>query len=1786
MRDKIEAIFQAAGTRPVLWVGAELGFAPPHRLRAHLAALLPALANADDAVRRFVEEAGLGALIQQLQTLIHERTSEPIHRALMRLVGAGIFRAVVTTNPDRLLEEAARLEGIAYHVVAFTNNSNLAGRDEPTIFKIHGDLGDWASHVLAARESPDPPMNHTLLALDLLLSQHPVLYVGTAPTDIYLRTVLQRLDPQERRLRLPGLMLVSPEDLTTLPSDVRTLMTEANLRPLEVANSVDLETLFVRWAEHAAPPAKRELVFTLEAETFSVVGPGGAYTIVHPLKDQAFRKDLALFQRAVATPVSDQHPDASTLTAELRNLALRLGRQLTAALLNDAAVAQVCLAMTLADSDPPRLTLVVPPGPGADEALALPWELLMPEADRFAVEEARLDLVRAADLDGPLVGAPATTLGIAVSVAAPEGVDALNFEEESYRLIHALHGHSVTFADLGTRADFVAAVEDHPCNVLHFSGHGQPGQLLFEDDYGLPDPTPIEHLVRDLKARLPSGRPLPRVFFLATCHGNSGTSTSDAPEAAHTSELWEIATALGQGPSTAATLHRGGFTHVIGYFGPVGQHHCTRAEEVWYGALAAGRPLLQAARMARLALAEPLEPHGVKFRFPLAFAQLAVYHRGPDGPLVRHQRERPTSASRFRRRLVQVNGLPTLERGFIGRRALLHELRRRWRDGQRLFVLQGLGGLGKTALAMELITRVFKAEDPLVLPLAEAVGVARIADAVYQHGFALGLPGWEAIGKAINEQHEGPVARFEALVTALRRHRPFLVLYADNAESLQQAPKPDTVEAVRDLGAWVDADTQAWWKALEALGEDGCIVLISTRYGWPNLSPRHWIRVPPMGQADLLRMAQTFEHLGRLPFAVLDRIAKAADGRPRTLEYLDRLLAPHEWDDLPDVWKALIAPLFRDGRLTTDLMLDALWSSLSPAAQAHAGRLTALLMPAPRPVTEALGTETDALMRAGLLTRHRIYRTLEGRRQWQDRFGLQAEVRRFVMAQRGAPDANTKAEAGRAWDQYLDALNVGHPDDGLETIRLFHEAGEGDAAWKHVEVHVSWMHAQAYYSESLALLEASLASNTTADRQAKGFQFMAHAQRAMGHPESVSKLLTDAITVAESDEVRLDIRHEQASVSMALGKYEDAEGLLEGAIQQAESLWGKDHPAIALPLHTLAFVRIRQARYPEAERAIRRSISIRGDSAGVGASLSVLANALLGQGKREEAEAAMIEAFDLAGTHLRPGHPDRGTALEAMAGFLQDPETLATAHEVLVEALRIKHTALGSDHPSYGETEAFLAITLLKSDRYSEALGYAEHAVKVFQDSYKEPHSSTGKALFVLSIIQDHLDLPAASESMFKAVAILDSSLGARHPETVAARTAIGWPPGGRNELAGRWASAWSRGVEQVKLDQFEAAVLSFTEAINAAREAQAAVAETSAWAEMAAVLLPLGRWAEARHAATKAHDMAVLNEIPREVEMCARMIAEASAMEVLYPMGGRVAADALAVLEAAQEAAGSALGISEKVAHLRVAIGASISGRFSAKEAQLQSRLAGVLAFEGDKLGAEIALKRAQLLADVMGDTEASDGFAQQRSSLDFTFAEGLAHLQAERFAEAFESFSKAVKTADEPARAGTCQGALGEALIGLGRWADAQEALLQAEQFAIEARNPEAATYFSDRAVFASSMARLYPAGGPVSADADERMQAAIEGYRASHDLVEEEVHLRVALEAAASGRFVDEEIGLLEALAGGLVERGEAAGAKIALERARLIAELTGLEEAEAHFATQLASLVGADAQAKPG
>jgi tetratricopeptide (TPR) repeat protein len=778
---------------------------------------------------------------------------------------------------------------------------------------------------------------------------------------------------------------------------------------------------------------------------------------------------------------------------------------------------------------------------GDDALLSLPWELLWHDGS-FLLRDARVDLARStAGEVGPLalLRAPEGSLKLVVNVSAPVG-SGLDYEGESYRITKALSGECrYVPTELGTAEDLVETARRERPTALHFSGHGAPGALAFEDDEGRADVVAIDDLLKRLRARIDG--PLPPLFYLASCHGNDPGAVRPARSAGPERSA--------AGPeSSAAKLHREGVPQVVGYYGPIVDELSTRAEVAFYRALAEGQNTRYAVRQARLGLAAPFGDPAARHRpralaetaettdaatvgdalragvaagaaafadttHPFAWAQLVLYHRGPDFPL---SLPIPSGAGlgppeeALKRTFEGVGDRRVLATGFIGRRSELHRVRRRIREGERVFVFQGLGGLGKSTLAFHALP-LLRGAAGAVVPLwcqetepqadrAEAL-VGQLLDFCRQR---FGLD-WEPVVQQVDRAAgDDPVQRFLAYLEVLLANVPRLVLYLDNLESLLVGPKEagDDENDEAAFGEWFSKDLRQLWEALTTLARDGdrLYMVASCRYRNASFG-LDLLPVSPLPPDALFRLMGWFPALRRLRVENLVELVERLAGHPRAVEYANDLvghaLAEREdhygaWQggkDSADEWAALVEPVLPKvgEKLKANLLLAEIWDRvLGESERRMLFRMTLLRRPWEWPLMAVLGEEgetdevafatTERLRRTSLLEQVEVLvQTGEGKAAAVRHFTLHPATVQFVR-ERFADAEPLRKAAHRRLGERLEAEAETSPflEVDLEGGHHLFEAGEYDRAYELLGSASDWLQAHGRVREGLRVLEPFL----------------------------------------------------------------------------------------------------------------------------------------------------------------------------------------------------------------------------------------------------------------------------------------------------------------------------------------------------------------------------------------------------------------------------------------------------------------------------------------------------------------------------------------------------------------------------------------------------------------------------------------------------------------------------------------------------------------------------------------
>jgi tetratricopeptide (TPR) repeat protein len=538
----------------------------------------------------------------------------------------------------------------------------------------------------------------------------------------------------------------------------------------------------------------------------------------------------------------------------------------------------------------------------------LPWETLVcPQPSGEVAQTGGSPLVLHRNvalyrqLDDPGV-APAHKvrgpLRLLVAIASPEtgGGELLDYEAELARIVAAVErarrrGRAyVRMLREGSLAAIATALSEDPegFHVLHLSCHARPGELILETPDGQADLVTAGRL---LEEGVPAGADLPMIVLSGCSTGLAARRRQPSAGAAGLSFKDD-----GEGEavlaSFAAELVRAGVPQVLAMQAPVTDSYATQLTAEMYRHLASDAtpdPLLALAYARRSAERDRLAlPPGSPRRGPAEWATPALLARGLRLPLF--NRHEPFAEVRPPRDPVLAEGVMVREVGeFVGRRGEARKARRTLAGPKAGLVIHGIGGVGKSTLAAEVLRSlgedaglVVSRTGPLLVDdllgetgarLHQMAGQSGADDPLAQDGLAL---------RAADVEWGD---RWRRLAEQVLPVLPMTVLLDNFEDNLH--PGEDGGWAVRDPEL---ADLLTRWVTRPGRSR----LLITSRYPFtlPGPAARRLDLLPlgPLSPAETRKLIWRLPGLDVLNPPEKERAYRDVGGHPRALEYLDALL--------------------------------------------------------------------------------------------------------------------------------------------------------------------------------------------------------------------------------------------------------------------------------------------------------------------------------------------------------------------------------------------------------------------------------------------------------------------------------------------------------------------------------------------------------------------------------------------------------------------------------------------------------------------------------------------------------------------------------------------------------------------------------------------------------------------------------------------------------------------------------------------------------------------------------
>jgi tetratricopeptide (TPR) repeat protein len=196
------------------------------------------------------------------------------------------------------------------------------------------------------------------------------------------------------------------------------------------------------------------------------------------------------------------------------------------------------------------------------------------------------------------------------------------------------------------------------------------------------------------------------------------------------------------------------------------------------------------------------------------------------------------------------------------------------------------------------------------------------------------------------------------------------------------------------------------------------------------------------------------------------------------------------------------------------------------------------------------------------------------------------------------------------------------------------------------------------------------------------------------------------------------------------GNYALAEPLYQRALRIWEQQFGLEHPSVAIVLSDLAALFAQQKKDEQADCLYRRALRIWEQAAGadyvqVAFPLKGLAELYSRQGRYAEAESLFLRACRILEQVVGAEHPDLARTFNGLADLYAAQGNPQEAEPLYRRALSIREQRLGPQHPETRQALSHLALFQHKQGNLSEALSFAKQALSIRSQILGEAHPDT-----------------------------------------------------------------------------------------------------------------------------------------------------------------------------------------------------------------------------------------------------------------------------------------------------------------------------------------------------------------------------------------------------------------------------------------------------------------------------
>ena len=272
----------------------------------------------------------------------------------------------------------------------------------------------------------------------------------------------------------------------------------------------------------------------------------------------------------------------------------------------------------------------------------------------------------------------------------------------------------------------------------------------------------------------------------------------------------------------------------------------------------------------------------------------------------------------------------------------------------------------------------------------------------------------------------------------------------------------------------------------------------------------------------------------------------------------------------------------------------------------------------------------------------------------------------------------------------------------------------------------------------------------------------------------------EAQALSSDPEVQAQLYLTLGSIYQQLGKFDQANTLLNSALEKRKTLFGNDSRDVAECLVALGLLRDSQAQFDDAQKFVNDGLAmyrrhLPANHPAIAKTIWASARILVDRGAYDQSIPVLQEAAKLQSVARGAASPDLVATLTELANSQFYVGQYAESDALNRRVLELDRKLYGPTHPNVADVMINLANIQAQWGHYVEAEKFERDALEITQNWYGRNHPETASALTNLArtlIFEDKLG--EADGMLHEALGIQERAYGKVHPRVASALNDLG----------------------------------------------------------------------------------------------------------------------------------------------------------------------------------------------------------------------------------------------------------------------------------------------------------------------------------------------------------------------------------------------------------------------------